>query len=377
MRSKSDVEVTLFAEEHRDQLRELQKRLRSPSVSLNDPYFRWKYDLNPNAAKGAMFLAMAEGRVVGARGFMASTWKTNLPGCESIPLAGDTTIHPDFEGTGLVQLLTEAGRQYFAERGVAVLFNTSASPAVHFLSLRAGWKAIGEFRFLGGSAAQPFWFREACKIAGKTPLLWRLVSSRFLPDIAAIDEHSRLLRSSQGHRHSLSISNNLDPSDAAALVEAHGSAGKHVMVRDAAFFAWRFKNPYYRYHFLTCREDGQLAGYFALRQNLNDRSGNVRIIDWFCADLSVFRRLLAAMLHFRGNQFEIAAMALTSDEVSELRRNGFTDVTPAPPEGIKKSLKYQPSVLAISTGAHTESFTKLVAGGFELVDFKGIESDCT
>ena len=377
MRSKSNVKIILFAEEHRDQLLELFKRLGSPSVSLNDPFFRWKYDLNPNAAKGAMFLAMAEGRVVGARGFMASAWKTNLPGCEFIPLAGDTTIHLDFEGTGLVQLLTEAGRQYFAERGVAVLFNTSASPAVHFLSLRTGWKAIGKYQILGGYAAQPFWFRGARKIAEKTPLLWRLVSSRFLPGFATIDEHSRLPQSSNRHQHSLSISNNLDPSDAAALVDAHSSAGKHVMVRDAAFFAWRFKNPYYRYHFLTCREGGQLAGYFALRQSLNDQSGNVRIIDWFCAELSVFRRLLAATLHFRGNRFEIAAMALTSDEVSELRHNGFTDVTPIPPEGIKKSLKYQPSVLALSTGVHTESFTKLVAGGFELVDFKGIESDCT
>ena len=136
MKPKTDIDIILYTEKYRDQMLALQKRLWSPSPSLIEAFLKWKYDQNPSAPEGAIFLAMAGERVVGMRGYTPSSWRTPLAGCEFIPLAGDTVVDPEFEGMGLVQRMTEAAKQYYAKRGVAVMLNTSASRAIHYISLR-------------------------------------------------------------------------------------------------------------------------------------------------------------------------------------------------------------------------------------------------
>ena len=81
------------------------------------------------------------------------------------------------------------------------------------------------------------------------------------------------------------------------------------------------------------------------------------------------------MMKFRGNRFEISTMALTPDEESQLIERDFLEVKSAPDEGVKKSMAYQPSLLAMATGVHGDSFDKLIAEGFKIFEFKGIKSD--
>lgn len=375
MMSKTDVKIVLYTEQYRDQMLALQKRLWSPTASLIEPYLKWKYDDNPSAAEGVIFLAMVGERVVGMRGYTPSSWRTHLPGCRFIPLAGDTVVDPEFEGIGLVQRMTEAAKQYYAERGTALMLNTSASRAIHYISLRSGWKSIGQYKAKARPAMQPSWYHKVRRISERHPWLWRLLSPRFIPDAIAIDVPRCLQRGYFGDNFALSIANELDPASAAALVAAHCSDDKHAMTRDAAYFTWRFTNPYFRYHFLTCHEGGKLVGYCVLRQDLNNPSRNFYIVDWCSSTLLVFRKLLSTMLQLRGNRFEISTMALTADEESELVQHGFTDVISAPDEGVKKSMAYLPSLLAMATGVHQQSFDKLCSGGFTLFEFKGIESD--
>ena len=222
---------------------------------------------------------------------------------------------------------------------------------------------------------QPPWYHTVRKYSERNPWLWRLLSPRFVKDAITVDSPRCLRRGCFGEKYRLSIANEMDSAAASALVAAQRPDEKHAMKRDAAFFTWRFTNPYFRYHFMTCHEDGQLVGYFVLRQDLNNPSRNFYIVDWCCTTLLVFRKLLSTMVQFRGNRFEIMTMALTADEESELIQQGFSDVVSAPDEGVKKSMAYLPSLLAMATGVHQQSFDKLSSGGFELIDFKGIESD--
>ncbi len=372
--AKKDADIVPFADQYRAQVLELQKRLWSQSPDFNDRYFRWKYEDNPNADKGGVLLAVANGRVVGMRGFMASAWSSALPGCEFIPLAGDTTIDTEFEGSGLVQRLTDAAKHDFADRGMAVMFNASASPAIHYHSLRTGWKAVGRLQWLTRSVSDEGLPHLARRVARKVPLLGRFVPAGLLSGALLIDG-SRGLPGFFSRQRSLSLMSELDTATIAELARIARSGDKQAMRRDAAFFAWRFGNPYFRYHFLISRENGQVTGYFALQQGRKEVA-RLRIVDWYCADLPVFESLLSAVLQFRGNTVEIACMALTDGEAAALRRHGFADMPAARPEGVRKSLRYEPSVLAIPTGLRAEPFDRLVAEGFKILDFKGIETDC-
>src|SRR5262245_65946920 len=115
-------------------------RLWSPSLALNQSYFQWKFVENPHSQFGDIFLATAEDRLVGMRGFMGTLWTDPGGSPLAIPMAGDTVVAEDHEGHGIVMRLSDEGRREFASRGMPLVLNTSASPMVFWHSCRAGWK---------------------------------------------------------------------------------------------------------------------------------------------------------------------------------------------------------------------------------------------
>ena len=117
------------------------------------------------------------------------------------------------------------------------------------------------------------------------------------------------------------------PREMAELVARLPWDGRIRHVRDAAFFAWRFRNPLSEYRFLYAG-DGLLKGYLVLQRYLFDRfdRGWVSIADWEAEDDSVRAALLDAALDAGRFRLIQTWTAGASDPVRVLlREHGFQD----------------------------------------------------
>jgi hypothetical protein len=83
----------------------------------------------------------------------------------------------------------------------------------------------------------------------------------------------------------------------AALVARLPWDGRIRHVRDAAYFSWRFQNPFREYRFLYWDGDG-LQGYLVLQRSTSDRGTphKTNIIDWEGTDDRVRAALLETAL---------------------------------------------------------------------------------
>lgn len=364
------VEIVRYATGYHDAVLELQRRLWSPSLELNQKYFKWKFVDNPHARFGEIFLAVSGSRVVGMRGFMGTLWNDPSGAIVPIPLAGDTVVASDFEGHGMVKRLSEAARSDFAGRGVSFMLNTSSSPLVFWHSCRSGWKVIGHYSHMK--------FRPKNHWSHKLVREFRRIG--FLRAAPVPDPFARHDGGdwSVDRETTVSLSSIADPDAFSALCEAAPRSKKYSLLRDSAFFRWRFTNPFYTYYFLSCWQDGGLAAYLVLSVQKRGRGPDVRIVDWNCLERIHFHHLLDTLRRrLPALSVSMLVNAFTAGERQELAEAGFREIVD---EGnqVARKLKFRPSLLAIPFANHKvddNPVSALVAGGFDLIDFKGIESD--
>jgi hypothetical protein len=362
------VEIIRYEDRHHTAVLELQQRLWSPSLALNRSYFQWKFVDNPNARHGDIFLAASGSRIVGMRGFMATLWTTPEGAPVPIPLAGDTVVAADFEGRGIVNRLSAAARSAFAERGIEFMFNTSASPAVFLHATRSGWSPIERYAEMRRRPT-PRWLYKLMAELRRLPIF---------PDAEADPFGAQ-----DGADWSLdrptvvSLRSAPDPVAFAALW-ATVRPTKYAVVRDADFFRWRFTNPFFKYYFLTCRRDGRLVAWVALSLKERKRGPEVRIVDWCSTDPGDLRRLLDIFpRRFPHVPVNMLVNAFATVERAGLTEIGFRTIGRGGDQHDGK-VRYRPGVLAIPTrgGSDGEATVRaLAAGGSDLLDFRGIESD--
>lgn len=366
----ASVEIVRYEARHHDAVLELQRRLWSPSLELNQSYFQWKFVDNPHARFGGIFLALSGSRVIGMRGFMGTLWNDPTGATVPIPLAGDTVVATDFEGHGIVRRLSEAARADFAGRGVSFILNTSSSPLVFWHSCRSGWQVIGYYSHM----------RLRPKNHWSHKLVREIRRIGFLRGPAVADPFA--VRNgadwSLDRKTTVSLRSVADPDAFSALCESAPRSKKYSLLRDPAFFRWRFTNPFYTYYFLSCWHDGGLAAYLVLSVQKHERGPDVRIVDWNCLDRIHCHHLLDTVRRrFPGLPVSMLVNAFTATERHELAEAGFSEIIN---EGnqIARKLKFRPSLLAIPVAndkADNNSVSALAAGGFDLIEFKGIESD--
>ena len=85
----------------------------------------------------------------------------------------------------------------------------------------------------------------------------------------------------------------------ADLVAGLSWDGRMRHVRNAEYFAWRFRNPLHEYRFLFWDDDG-LRGYLVMQRYLSEYVDNwlVNIVDWEASDDRIRRHLLEAVRRF-------------------------------------------------------------------------------
>lgn len=88
----------------------------------SERWFAWKYEENPYVDGVPVFVARADGRVVGARPFMGFRLRcggTTVPALQP----SDTMVHPEYRGRGIFTAMNEAALSHYAEAESRLCFN--------------------------------------------------------------------------------------------------------------------------------------------------------------------------------------------------------------------------------------------------------------
>ena len=228
-------------------------------------YFEWQYEENPYFKDPILYLARADGRIVGMRGLVGAKWQAGPNGAPVvIPYPDDNIVAPDRRASGIVTLIMGAMLADTRARGYSLLCNVSAGLVTNLASFAAGWKRAG--------SAEPV-------ARSEHPGRLELGSSN-------AEAFQRLDRAGggtgSGADSAITVTDAPRPGAMAALVERLGYDGRMRHVREAAWLAWRYRHPLREYRFLWHETAGILDGYLVVRRYTDPRAQSRRadIVDW-------------------------------------------------------------------------------------------------
>jgi hypothetical protein len=341
------VEIVAYGPEWTGPVLELQTYLWNPDPEVNRAYFEWKYLANPYLQPPRLQLAVVDGALVGMRGLHGARWEAGRREVFDAPCAGDLVVLPAHRSGRIVQRILEAGAAALEAGGLPAALNFSGGGPTQLASLMAGWRSAGgiEVARRGPAPLPPPSPDEA---EGAT-------AEVSIEPVCRADAMARL----------------------AAEVPADGRI-RHV--RDARYFAWRYRNPLSRYRFVYAWRGG-LAGYVALQSHVRAAPGRVHVVDWEAVEPPLFPRLLRAAIAAGG----FGEMVLWTSSLRPAARRRLAELGFAfePPERTlgraARAGRSRPAVLVREPGRGTDRPGPSFAGRrlLELADWdlRGIYSD--
>ncbi len=285
-------EIVPYAPELDPQIVQLQTHLWSGDPGRNAAYLRWKYADNPFLDETLIQLALFEGRVVAMRGMFGALWQIDDTATRHLlPHADDFVVAPEHRNRGVASHLMKASLADAVARGFPFAVALSASPVTFISSLAAGWRSAGSYQSVWRSTA------ESPRLERLRDRLRRVRWYGRFNALRPSGPFNRLDRAASRVAKAVSLSREPRPQEMAALVARLPWDGRIRHVRDANYFAWRFRNPLHDYRFLFW-DDGGLRGYLVLQRYLSDRAdqGCVNIADWEASDEEVQAGLLETAL---------------------------------------------------------------------------------
>jgi GNAT superfamily N-acetyltransferase len=315
-------DIVSYTPELDTQIAELHRHLGNSDAARNATYLRWKYADNPFLAETLIYVALCEGRAIGMRGMFGTLWQVDDDASRHLlPYADDLVVAPEHRNRGVVSLIMNAAVDDLTRRGFPFAISLSAGPVTYVASLALGWRSAGSFepvRRSDNPQQSGQWPRTQSRaLAARMPLL-----RRWAQMIRAQRTHElfhNLDREGGANQGAISVSDSPRSDAMAALVERLPWDGRIRHVRDARYFAWRFRNPRHEYRFLFSGGQ-QLQGYLVLQRCLPDQSDleRVNIIDWEATDEQVRADLLAAALRWGRFRRVHAWMASAGDSTRAL-----------------------------------------------------------
>lgn len=246
----------------------LLRRLWSHDASQNERYLGWRYERNPYL-KSKLAVAELDGKIAAVRGACGLKWQVGS-GTELMPCLGDTVVAKEHEGKQLVQKLTRQLMSSLANDGVRYVVNQSPGKLVEKISLRTGWRKVGDRRLTRyqkpGEKVSDFQRLDANAAQG-------IVSS----DGIVVQEGppEGLVDLLAERRNTPPISHNID----------------------STYIDWRFNNPLCEYRWLCAYEKDELIGFLALARPAIPRAKpRCRILDVWGTDSSIQAKLLRFVL---------------------------------------------------------------------------------
>lgn len=324
-------EIVHYEPAFKKQVLDLQTKLWSPSLTLNDAYFEWKYERNPYLAEPLIYLAVHDGRAVGMRGFSGVQWEAGFPPQKFRGLyADDSVVAPEHRRGGLIHKIMAAAFKDLVSRGYEYVFNLSAGSVIYRQSLSTGWLSVGYAQLMRWHPL-PVSFRKALRrILRQLPLVSHRLDALFLQ---WLEKRRRSLAdiNQDGIKHPyktipwISFEDKPRCTAMAELVERIGSCGKIRHVRDREYFDWRFQNPLSRYRFLFHDKAG-MEGYLVLQEYTSEFADKevLNVVDWEGTDAAVKAELLRAACSYATNRVLIIWSAtLPPEATAVLHAKGF------------------------------------------------------
>ena len=262
-----EYRIVRYTPDHRHAVAEFQTALWSRNPSRNLRYLEWKYEHNPYANEGRIYLAFYNDLLVGMRGFYGSRWEGGVPARQlPVLVADDLLVGEHHRDRGLVTQIMQAAFEDLRDSGARFVLNLSGGPLTVLNSLAMGWKSIGMARPMNRRSVRFVPTRLRRLFRKERPLFTRF-------DRAGIGETQPR------------------PDAMARLIQRIGHDGRLRHVRDRSYFDWRFLNPFREYRFLYAG-DGELDGYLVLKRE--KRAQDVSIVDLEAINGHVRARLLKA-----------------------------------------------------------------------------------
>ncbi|MFU8866892.1 GNAT family N-acetyltransferase [Natronococcus sp.] len=231
---------------------------------MGTDWFAWKYEANPYVDHVPIVVAERDGELVGARSFFPLRVGAGDDRYDAFQPC-DSMVHPDHQRRGLFTRMTERAIERY-EDDVDLFFNFPNHRSLPG-NLKLGWRVVGE---------QERYYRI------QNPTAW-------LPALEPVESLARTVASGYGSfRDRLAGSRDavervrydgVPTATLAALAGAETVPAFHV-VRDEAFYEWRFENPLWRYRtVLATRGETVVAALVYGRRERADGPTTVRLVD--------------------------------------------------------------------------------------------------
>lgn len=246
-----EYRVVRYTPDHKHAVAELQTGLWSKNPGRNLQYLEWKYEHNPYATEGRIYLAFDNDALVGMRGFYGSRWEGGVP-ARQVPVlvADDLILGEHHRNRGLVTQIMQAAFEDLRDSSARFVLSLSGGTLTVLNSLAMGWKSVGR--------ARPLNRRSVRFVPGRVQRLFRKERSSFARFDRAVGKTEPR------------------PDAMARLIQRIGHDGRWRHVRDRSYFDWRFRNPFREYRFLYAG-DAELDGYLVLKSE--KRGHTVSIVD--------------------------------------------------------------------------------------------------
>lgn len=301
-----------YTPRHKAQIAALRDRIWGGGEAFNKKYFEWKYEQNPYLSAPHFYVALYRDQVIGMRGCMGSRWQA---GGEAdslvIPMGGDLAVDLEHRRKKLAARILTFVTEHMSAKGYPYLMNMSSNSSSRRLQIRSGYPRVLTYvTFQRGVPSESFAARVMRRLQRK------LVRQRNILPFQTFDKWAA--------ETSGSIIGDSKP----RIREMTGLASRQEndesrihLVRDAAYYGWRFGNPASAYRFIYCYRNECLEGYLILQAPR--RGGGTTIIDWAASANRIWADLVAASAKSIPKQLKITSTSFTTDQIQALESLGF------------------------------------------------------
>lgn len=327
-RRRSRYRVVTYRPEFKPAVAEFQTGLWSPDPDRNLRYLEWKYEDNPYADHGHIYLAFDDAALVGMRGFYPSRWQIGLPP-RSVPLlvADDLLVGEQHRNKGLVSEIMSAARDDLRGLGERYVINLSGGTLTVLESLAMGWRTAGMLSPMSRQSSSGSFYTKLGRLLTRVTHPAHIDTSHTRIDTPG--SFSRLDNARNPHRTEFGLDVEIDTRpripEMIDLIGRIGYGGRLRHVRDEGYLEWRYRNPFREYRFLYSA-DAAVNGFLVLRR-ATDRvppRRQVSIVDLEAINDRVACALLETAVHAGSfEELDVWAATISAAAVTHVRRLGF------------------------------------------------------
>lgn len=297
-----EYKITEYRPEFKEGVLKTLRPLWGSDTELNQKYFKWKYERNPYADRPAGIVAIHRGRIVGFRGYFPQ--RLRIPSFENgVPLLlpGDSCVDAKHRRKGISVDMGRMAMKVYAQTN-AFFLNTSCSrssfPGYKKLDFLPLTSRAFLMRYTSFGLLKYFLYPGSKRLA----LFMNGPANRsgdiFVVEKPRVDDMCALAATAKEER------------------------GKVALVRDAAFYRWRFCNPKNKYIYYYTMNNDRVSGFVVL--SIFPYNSRVYVLDYAAEEpKSLHRILLAISKHGRSRILMVNRFSLDKATLQIFRGLGF------------------------------------------------------